>query len=113
MVWQDAETVAWCAEMGVFYQAYSSLRGLLDGGDPSYAPARQVLRAIGERHGANIAQVALRWEIQHGHGVIPRSHHPAHLNENLDALGAIRLSEEDMAAIDALGVRQGEARDEL
>jgi diketogulonate reductase-like aldo/keto reductase len=116
VVWQDTEAVARCAEMGIFYQSYSSLRGLLDEGDPSYAQARAVLGEIGEQHGGkSVAQVALRWEIQHGHGVIPRSYHPAHLAANLDALN-FSLSEEDMAAIDALGVhRRGddEARDEF
>lgn len=113
VLWQDAGAVAVAAELGLFYQAYSSLRGLAED-NPQYAHARQLLTKIGARHNKTAAQVALRWEIQHGHGVLPRSHHPSRLAQNLDVMG-FSLSEQDMASIDALSVepRRPQQHDEF
>lgn len=112
VLWQDGGAAAAAAELGLFYQAYSSLRGLMED-QPQYAHARQVLTEIGARHNKSAAQVALRWEIQHGHGIIPRSHHPERLAQNLDVLG-FSLSEQDMAAIDVLSVEpRGPEHEEL
>ncbi|WP_417522836.1 aldo/keto reductase [Marinovum sp.] len=47
------------------------------------------------------AQVILRWHIQSGHSVIPRSTNPDHLANNLDLMD-VELSEREMAAIAAL-----------
>jgi 2,5-diketo-D-gluconate reductase A len=47
------------------------------------------------------AQVVLRWHIQHGHVIIPKSAHPERMQENLDIFG-FELSSDDMAAIDGL-----------
>jgi diketogulonate reductase-like aldo/keto reductase len=119
VVWQDLEAVAACEEVGAFYQAYSSLRGLLgDEGNPHYARAREALARVGERYGGkSVAQVALRWEVQRGHGVIPRSRRPEHLVENLEGVLDFSLSEAEMAEIDALGIHHtqggGDVRDEF
>ena len=59
------------------------------------------LQAIGERHGASAAQVALAWVLaQPGVMAIPKAVREAHLRENL-AAGAITLSRADLDAIDA------------
>lgn len=115
VVWQDLEASRVATDSGMFYQAYSSLRGLLsDDASPHYARARRVLREIGKRYGGkSVAQVALRWEVQHGHGIVPRSHQPAHLTENLRGVLDFELEEEDMAAIDALGIHVQHVDDEL
>ncbi|WP_416051613.1 2,5-didehydrogluconate reductase DkgB [Cupriavidus basilensis] len=60
-----------------------------------------VMQAIAQRNGATPAQVVLAWAMQLGYAVIPSSTKRANLESNLGAL-AVRLSEQDMAAIGAL-----------
>ena len=60
-----------------------------------------VVRAAAQRIGATAAQVVLRWGIQRGTAVIPKSSNPQRLAENL-ALSKLSLNEDEMAAISAL-----------
>lgn len=60
-----------------------------------------VLSAIADRHGRSVAQVILRWLIQRGIVVIPKSVTPARIRENFDVFG-FELDADDMAAIVAL-----------
>jgi 2,5-diketo-D-gluconate reductase A len=64
--------------------------------------------AIAARHGRTPAQVVLRWHVQLGNVVIPKSVTPSRIAENLDVFG-FTLSAEEMAAISALdaGTRIG------
>lgn len=48
------------------------------------------------------AQVVVRWHVQHGVVVIPKSAHTERLATNAD-IGGLTLSDEEMAALDALG----------
>ncbi|KOU15050.1 oxidoreductase [Streptomyces sp. XY593] len=58
--------------------------------------------AIAGAHGRSAAQVVLRWHLQHGNVVIPKSVTPARIRENLDVFG-FELDAAEMAALDALG----------
>ncbi len=83
------------AEQGIATEAWSPLgsgRGLLE------VPA---LIAIAQKHGRSPAQIALRWHIQLGNIVIPKSVTPSRIKENIDVFG-FELDPEDMAAISAL-----------
>ena len=60
-----------------------------------------VLSAIAEAHGKSVAQVVLRWLIQRGVVVIPKSVRPERMAENLDVFG-FTLTEEQMGRIAAL-----------
>lgn len=60
-----------------------------------------VLENIGRRYGKSVAQVAQRWLVQRGVIIIPKSTHVERMKQNLDILD-FTLSDEDMAAIDAL-----------
>lgn len=57
-----------------------------------------VLAAIGAKYGKSVAQVALRWLIQRGVIIIPKSVHVERMEQNLDIFD-FTLSEEDMAEI--------------
>ncbi|MEV0268994.1 aldo/keto reductase [Hamadaea sp. NPDC050747] len=86
---------AYHAEHGIATEAWSPLgqgKGLLD--DP-------VLAKIADTHGRTPAQVVLRWHLQLGNIVIPKSVTPSRIAENLDVFG-FELSAPDMAAIDGL-----------
>ncbi len=44
----------------------------------------ETLGAIAEKHGKSLSQVILRWHLQEGFVVIPKSSNPGHMRENLD-----------------------------
>ena len=79
---------------GVVLESYSSLGTGKHLNDPA-------VLAIAERVGRTPAQVLLRWCIQHGLPVIPKSTHRERIAENAD-LFSFTLSHEDMAALNAL-----------
>ncbi len=54
-------------------------------------------------HGRTPAQVVLRWHVQLGNIVFPKSMRPERMRENIDVFG-FELSDDDMAAMDALGI---------
>ena len=64
-----------------------------------------VLTQIGAKYGKTAAQVILRWHIQRGIVVIPKSTHVERMLENLDVFD-FTLTPEDMAAVAALDERQ-------
>lgn len=63
------------------------------------------LKAIGEKYGKTVAQVILRWHLQRGIVVIPKSTHIERMEENFNIFD-FALTEEDMAAIAALDKKQ-------
>ena len=60
-----------------------------------------VIAAIARTSGKSVAQVVLRWHIQHGHAIFPKSNHQERMRENLDIFD-FALSTGEMARIDAL-----------
>ena len=60
-----------------------------------------VIAAIARTSGKSVAQVVLRWHIQHGHAIFPKSNHEERMRENLDIFD-FELSTGEMARIDAL-----------
>ena len=60
-----------------------------------------ILTAIGEKYGKTSAQVMLRWNIQRGVVVLPKSTHIERMEQNFNVFD-FALSYEDMAAIAAL-----------
>ena len=79
---------------GIAVEAYSPLG---QGADLE-APA---VRTIAEQHGVTAAQVILRWHLQRGYIVIPKSNTPARIVENLTVTG-FELTTDELAAITAL-----------
>jgi 2,5-diketo-D-gluconate reductase A len=79
---------------GVVLESYSSLGTGKHLADPTVV-------AIAERVGRTPAQVLLRWCIQHGIPVIPKSTHRERIAENADIFG-FTLSDEDMFALNGL-----------
>lgn len=98
---QQAELRALHDRLGIVTQSWTPLgQGRSFDAEP--------IRAIAARTGHSPAQVILRWHVQLGCSVIPRSTRTAGQAENL-ALDALELTEEDMAAIATLeaGERTG------
>ena len=66
-----------------------------------------VLTKIGEKYGKSAAQVALRWNVQRGVTVIPKSVHKERMEQNLD-IWNFTLSDEDMIEIAKLDLGHSE-----
>lgn len=64
------------------------------------------LQALARKHQRTVAQIVLRWHIQLGNMVIPKSVNPARLEQN-KALFDFQLDDDDMAAIAALDQPDG------
>lgn len=89
----DPPLLAAHRERGTLLEGYSPFkRTRLD--DPT-------LDAIASAHGVSPAQVVLRWHLQHGIPVIPRSTNAARIRANFDVFG-FALSVEETGRIDAL-----------
>ena len=69
-----------------------------------------VLTAIGEKYGKTAAQVALRWNVQRGVVVIPKSVHKDRMEQNF-AIWDFALSEDDMQRIAQLDLGHSEIVD--
>jgi len=92
----DPELLAAMREREVVVEGYSSLKNT-NLRDP-------VLTQIAERHQVTPGQVVLRWHIQHGIPVIPKSAQPDRIASNF-ALFGFSLSDEEMSALDHLSRR--------
>ena len=66
-----------------------------------------VLTKIGEKYGKSAAQAALRWNVQRGVTVIPKSVHKERMEQNLD-IWNFTLSDEDMIEIAKLDLGHSE-----
>ena len=90
----DAATVAEHRARDITLEGYSALRGgTLD--NPTIVD-------IAQRLERSSAQVIIRWHLQHGFVVIPKSVNPERIRSNAD-VADFELADADMAAIDGLG----------
>ena len=91
---QRRDTCALCHERGIVIEAYSPLTHGQRLGHP-------VVQAVARRVGRSVAQVLLRWSVQHGNVVLPKSTRAARIAEN-GALFDFVLDEGAMHELDAL-----------
>ncbi|MEV6232788.1 aldo/keto reductase [Saccharopolyspora shandongensis] len=104
---QQRELRALHAERGIATEAWSPLaQGAL--------LRESTVTEIAARHGKSPAQVVIRWHLQLGNIVIPKSVTPSRIRENIDVFD-FALSEDEMTAIAALdrGLRTGPDPDTL
>ena len=97
---QQAEAKQWLDKYGIQMEAWAPFgegRGGLF--------TNPALTQIGAKYGKTAAQVMLRWHIQRGIAVIPKSTHIERMRENLEVFD-FALTREDMAAVAALDQRQ-------
>jgi diketogulonate reductase-like aldo/keto reductase len=85
-------TPAWSPIGGITFYRDSSPGSTLDD---------QVIGDIAGAHGKTPAQVMLRWGLQHGRSVIPKSTKPGRIAENIDVFD-FELSADEMAEVDGL-----------
>lgn len=100
------------AERGILTQAWSPIGGITFypgwGDDRRSVMDDATIAEIAASHGVTPAQVMLRWHIQQGRSVIPKSTNPARIAANLDVFG-FELTPDELDRIDLLdtGRRSG------
>jgi len=102
---KDVQTLD--AEHGIVTQAWSPIGGITFYRDGQHGSTLQdpVIGDIAQAHRKTPAQVMLRWHLQQGRSVIPKSTKPERIAENIDVFD-FELATEELAAIDALDTGQ-------
>ncbi|MBQ8490083.1 MAG: aldo/keto reductase [Pseudobutyrivibrio sp.] len=86
------ETVDYCNDHGIVVEAWSPLgRGL--------SLNHPLLENLAEKYGRSVAQIILRWDIQHGIIPLPKSVNETRIIENANVFD-FELSDDDMSSID-------------
>jgi len=101
-IWRQDALLASAAELGCHLTAYAPL-GSADsasifGHDGASLLESEVVTRIAEETGKTAGQVVLRWGVQRGTSVVPKSVTPSRIEGNFDLFGW-SLSEEQMAAL--------------
>jgi diketogulonate reductase-like aldo/keto reductase len=88
---------------GIVTQAWSPIGGITFYRDGHHSSTLEdpVIAEIAKAHGKTPAQVMLRWHLQQGRSVIPKSTNPARIAENIDVFD-FELGTDELATIDAL-----------
>ena len=90
----DRDRLAQMRKRSIALEGFSAIR-LTDLGDPR-------LVAIAAAHEVTTAQVLVRWQLQHGVVVLPRSVRPERIRENF-SVWDFELTPDELAVIDAMG----------
>ncbi|GAA2104252.1 hypothetical protein GCM10009841_22050 [Microlunatus panaciterrae] len=104
---QQRDVQALNAEHGIVTQAWSPIGGITFYRDGQHSSTLQdpVIGDIAAGHNKTPAQVMLRWHLQQGRSVIPKSTKPQRMAENLDVFD-FDLTDTELGAIDALDTGQ-------
>ena len=97
-LFNQKELLAYCKQEGIALQAYAPLAR----GAYLHSP---LLLEIGSKYGKTTSQIGLRWLVQQGVSVIPKSVHKERIEENA-AIFDFSLDEEEMHAIAAMDNKQ-------
>jgi diketogulonate reductase-like aldo/keto reductase len=112
---QQAELQRLNTQHGILNQAWSPIGGITfyRGGNKSTLEDPTILD-IARQHGKSAAQIMLRWHLQEGRSVIPKSIKPSRIAENFDVFD-FELTPQQITAIDALdtGARGGPDPDSI
>jgi diketogulonate reductase-like aldo/keto reductase len=100
---QQREVQAFGAEHGIVTQAWSPIGGITFYREGSHANVLEdpVVTGIATAHEVSPAQVLLRWHLEQGRSVIPKSTKPHRIAENFDVFD-FDLTDAELAAIDGL-----------
>lgn len=92
--WLQEETRELCKELGILVEAYSP------NGNGKLLKDDTLLK-ISEKYGKSVAQICIRWTLQHGTLPLPKSVTPEYIKENTEVFD-FEISDEDMQTIDEM-----------
>jgi alcohol dehydrogenase (NADP+) len=100
---QQDEMLSYCNVNNIYLTAYSPLGSLdrpdvMKGANEPSLIENPVVGKIAQAHGCSAAQVLLRWAIERGTSVIPKSTNPGRLAENLEVAN-LKLDNQEMAEL--------------
>lgn len=102
--YQQRDVTEWAAERGILIEAWGPLgQGKYD------LLGTSAITDAATAHDVSPAQVVLRWHIQHGNIIFPKSVRRERLEENFDLFG-FELTDAEVSAIDALDSGDGSGR---
>lgn len=96
---QGDDVVSYTKEKNILLVAYSSFSAYPFVMVPLKDP---IVQGIALKNRITVSQVILKWQLQHGFAVIPRSSNEKNLKENFDVLTIADLSTEDMQILDSI-----------
>lgn len=96
---QQIEAHEWLKKYGVIHEAWAPF-----GEGRGNMFSNPVLQKLGDKYNKTVAQVILRWQLQRGIVVIPKSTHKERMAQNLDVFD-FTLTDEDMQDIAALDTK--------
>ena len=104
---QQREVQAYGTEHGILTQAWSPIGGITFYRDSNHQSTLEdpVIGKLAEIHGKSPAQIMLRWHLQEGRSVIPKSTKAHRIAENFEVFD-FELSDDELAAIDDLNTDQ-------
>jgi diketogulonate reductase-like aldo/keto reductase len=104
---QQRQVQAFGTEHGILTQAWSPIGGITFYREGEHTSTLQdpTIVGIAEAHSKSPAQVMLRWHLQQGRSVIPKSTKPQRIAENFDVFD-VDLTGDELAAIDSLDTDQ-------
>jgi len=92
------DDMAYMRSKGVTFEGFSPLCGPCGGTAAKELITGSLVTSIGQKYNKTGAQVALKWQVQNGIPVIPKTANPAHMRQNID-LFEWTLSGEDMHSL--------------
>lgn len=114
---QKPELIRYMAENGIAPIAYSSLVPLFtwrtqEGQDSAKTDAMKadghIFSEMAAKYGVSEAQLLLRWGVQNGYAVLPKSLNPDRMRQNIDLAG-FQIDDDDIAAIKTMDRGEGVA----
>lgn len=107
---QNQDVVDYCLAHDIQVEAWSPLGG----SKQTDMREDETIVKIAEAHGKTPTQVIIRWHVQRGIIVLPKSTHEAYIKENIDVMD-FTLTKEEMQAIQGLerGTRTGSDPDDF
>lgn len=93
--------IAYCKERGICVEAMSTFSHFRSNEPRKEIIENEQIRPVAEKYGKTIPQVILRWLIQQGIAVIPKTWNVQHLEENISIFD-FSLTDEEMTLIDSL-----------
>ena len=97
------ECTDFCRANGILVEAWSPL-------GTGRMLTNETLKGIAARYGKSVAQLCIRWALQHGVLPLPKSVTPERIRENLDVFG-FEISDADMQTIDRMAYCGGSGLD--